>query len=508
MIKKCILLSLALVFSMSSFVFAGKPIKTLTDIEQLGRSLYTDDNLSKFFNQSCKTCHHDYSGFADMSNLSNPDKNFTSLGSDDLSLGGRNAPSAAYSGLSPILHWNDDDELFIGGTFWDGRASGLKITNLGPTATGGLGDGPTGDPIADQAKGPFLNPIEMALDSENTVVARVFGSEYYDQYLAVYPTAADQDVKVAYNNIAEAIAAFERSEMLEKFKSRFDLFVDELDALGFTADQFGIELVELIVEPEPFEFRKFVAPADWLLTNTDGATINDFSLSPAELTGLALFNSDSHTQLGVSEQPELAGARNGGMCYACHLTENHDESQYGELNKAPSKDYKPIFTDFSYDNLGVPINRTLDAYLMAVDPTKQGHVYDYGLGAQIEILQAVNLAAVVVVELPLNDWTDATIEVARDDAGKVKVPTLRNIAMTSPYAHNGFFSTLEHIVRFYNRRDILPVCTGAAGDIDGFNCYSEAEIPYNVNGSELGNLGLSDADENLIVDFMKSLTDE
>ncbi len=70
--------------------------------------------------------------------------------------GGRNAPPAAYAAFSPTMFF--DGELFIGGLFWDGRASGLTKTE-----TAALGNGPTLDPLADQAKGPFQNPVEMAL---------------------------------------------------------------------------------------------------------------------------------------------------------------------------------------------------------------------------------------------------------------------------------------------------------------------------------------------------------
>ena len=79
--------------------------------------------------------------------------------------------------------------------------------------------------------------------------------------------------------------------------------------------------------------------------------------------------------------------------------------------------------------------------------------------------------------------------------GKMKVPTLRNIAITSPYMHNGVFTTLEEVVHFYNTRDV-------PGEE-----WPAPEVGENVNADELGNLGLSDDEEDAIVAFMETLTD-
>lgn len=78
--------------------------------------------------------------------------------------------------------------------------------------------------------------------------------------------------------------------------------------------------------------------------------------------------------------------------------------------------------------------------------------------------------------------------------GKFKVMTLRNVGITAPYAHNGFFADLKEITHFYNTRDVSEE-------------WPPSEYPDTVNTDELGNLGLSDADENAIVAFMKTLTD-
>jgi cytochrome c peroxidase len=77
---------------------------------------------------------------------------------------------------------------------------------------------------------------------------------------------------------------------------------------------------------------------------------------------------------------------------------------------------------------------------------------------------------------------------------------VRNIGLSAPYAHNGLFKSLLDIVHFYNTRDV----PGAGpGGMD----WPAAEYPATVNHDELGNLGLSSADEVALVEFMKTLDD-
>ena len=84
---------------------------------------------------------------------------------------------------------------------------------------------------------------------------------------------------------------------------------------------------------------------------------------------------------------------------------------------------------------------------------------------------------------------------AADQAGRFKVPTLRNLALTAPYGHNGYFKTMKDIVHFYNTRDVP-----SAG-------WPDSEVPETVNHDELGNLNLTDQEENDLVEFLKTLTD-
>ena len=80
-----------------------------------------------------------------------------------------------------------------------------------------------------------------------------------------------------------------------------------------------------------------------------------------------------------------------------------------------------------------------------------------------------------------------------EENGKFKVPTLRNLSLTSPYMHNGIFKTIRQVVVFYNTRDIGP--------------WPEPEYPKNVNTDELGSLGLTEQEIDDIVAFLMTLSD-
>jgi cytochrome c peroxidase len=163
---------------------------------------------------------------------------------------------------------------------------------------------------------------------------------------------------------------------------------------------------------------------------------------------------------------ELFEAEDKGNCAACHPSQVSDEIP------------RPLFTDYSYDNLGQPANKSLSFYAMDTLYNPQGKAYvDYGLA------------------------NNPHINNADEEKGKIKVPSLRNIAMTSPYLHNGVFSSLKEVVEFYNERDV------EAKKVAFSRRWGTAEVNENVNDEELGDLKLSAAEVDAIVAFMKTLTD-
>lgn len=460
-------------------LLATSPIQARSNLETLGGAIYNDLNLSINQNQSCMTCHQQSAGFADPENRVMPHQLPTSDGSIPTLFGGRNAPTAAYAGFSPKFHYDAVEELFIGGLFWDGRATG----RMDVTATIDLGTGGTGDPLADQAKGPFGNPVEMALTTENTgvtteeaVMAIIQASDYADKFAKEFPGSfALDNEKVDYQNVSIAIAAFERSDKLNKFSSKFDKFVKEQ---GGDVSSFGVNADRTYVGP-PAGFKSTVFSYD-------------------EADGLAIFNADSFTQAGEGN-PDLV---NGGQCYLCHLTNNHEVvvgDENNPVNGPATGIYNPIFTDFSYDNLGIPVNPQV-----AVIAGPQG--LDKGLGGQTAQLDAA-----------YGD-DETSYPDAADLEGAFKVSSLRNLPRTAPYGHNGYFATIYEIVHFYNTRDIKAECLQVV-DADGElvnmsaqaaianNCWPVGEFALTQNTEELGNLGLTLEQEMKLVQFMETLND-
>lgn len=329
----------------------------------VGKNLFDDHDLSVNDHQGCSSCHDPKAGFTDPSVSSATP---VSEGAIAGSFGTRNAPTIAYSHFSPPFSRISDQvhgPVFIGGQFYDGRSQTLE----------------------DQAVDPFLSAIEMANPSKNAVVSKVSRSIYVAQFTAVYGNDIFNDADAAFEKIIQAITAFERSDEVNPFNSKFDCFLQDAD---------------------------------------------QFPLSTQEQAGLNLFD----------------GA---ARCSSCHSLD--PEPIYGKV----------LLTNFQYFNIGVPSNPD--------NPANKADVnfVDLGLGGR------------------LSDNTEH---------GKFKTPTLRNIALTSPYMHNGVFDTLEEVVAFFN--------------IDEKKTASPApEVNINIS-SEVDYLGLDDPVEiNAIVAFMKTLTD-
>jgi cytochrome c peroxidase len=412
--KRNILISVALIgFTVMVFAISSGPLEAqqLTDVEQLGKSIFFDIGLSINGNQSCADCHAPAAGWtgplSDI-NASGAVYEGSILGR----FGNRKPPSSAYATPSPILHFviEKKEALFIGGNFWDGRATGEKL----------------GNPAADQAQGPFLNPLEQALDSPADVVALVCASvEYGDLFKQVWGDKAcdPANVNMAYDDIALSIAAYEASPEVNAFTSKYD--------------------------------HTFKGQA---------------KLTKKERRGFALF-------------------RGKGKCHRCHI----------------SNGQQALFTDFTYDNLGVPRNPDNPFYTEPAFNPEGFDWVDAGLGGFL----ATRLSDYA-------PYADANL-------GKQKVPTLRNVGKGScedepgnpdcivkAYAHNGYFKSLKGIVHFYNTRDVNPECSNpftTEADALAQGCWPVPEVAENVNIDELGDLGLTPEEEDAIVAFLMTLSD-
>ena len=117
----------------------------LTPLQKLGKNLFFDKISSPDW-MSCASCHSPDVGWTGPTPGTNA-HGAVYRGAIPTRFGNRKPPSAAYATLSPVFHFDAGEGLFIGGNFWDGRATGELL----------------GNPAADQALGPFLNPVDLGL---------------------------------------------------------------------------------------------------------------------------------------------------------------------------------------------------------------------------------------------------------------------------------------------------------------------------------------------------------
>ncbi len=383
-------LSLCLVLALAGALVASATFADLTPMEELGRNLFFDANLSTPAGVACAACHAPNTAFVGpVSELNVHGAVYP--GAVHVRFGNRKPPSAAYASFSPDFHYDAGEGLYLGGMFWDGRALNT----------------------VEQAKGPFLNPLEMNNPNQRSVILKVLASDYAELFWAVYadwpgatppnpdagprlPSVGSREfIAEAYQFVAEAIAAYEASPEVNRFSSKYDAYLA-------------------------------------------GAA----TLTEQEMWGLQLFEGEA-------------------MCAACHPSEPGPNGE------------PPLFTDFTYDNLGVPRNPENPFYAMPPGFNPLGFEWtDYGLGGVLGL---------------------------EEEMGKMKVPTLRNVGMrpyngfVQAYTHNGYFKNLQDLVHFYNTRDVAS--------------WPPPEVAENVNADELGNLGLSFSEEAALVAFMNTLTD-
>ncbi len=246
---------------------------------------------------------------------------------------------------------------------------------------------------------------------------------------------------------ADVISRLSRASYAAEFRRAFGERIFDDPAAAF--DRVTLALAQY--QKEDPDFRPFDSKYDAFLAGK-------LRLSDAELRGLALFNS--------------AGK---GNCAACHTSAKGADGS------------PPLFTDFTYDNIGVPRNYAIPA---TADPA----YFDLGLCGPDR--------------LDLQNRSEL--------CGAFKVPTLRNIAKTAPYFHNGRFATLREVVAFYVRRDTNPgewYPLNADGSVNKFDDLPPAlhanvntsEAPYNRKPGEAP--ALSDAEIDDVVAFLNTLTD-
>jgi cytochrome c peroxidase len=253
--------------------------------------------------------------------------------------------------------------------------------------------------------------------------------------------------EMANASSADVVAKLQRASYAEQFRAVFGAAIFDDAAAAFDRVTFALQQFQ----KEDPSFHSFDAKYDLFLAGKA-------QLTDAELRGLALFNNPAK-----------------GNCAACHPSAKGADGS------------SPLFTDFTYDNLGVPRNTSIPA-------TADAAYFDMGLCGP--------------------DRTD--LATRQNLCGAFKVPTLRNVATRRTFFHNGAFHSLRDALRFYVRRDTNPeewYPLAADGTVDKFNDLPVAlrgnvntsEAPYNRKPGMAP--ALSDAEIDDLIAFLGTLND-
>jgi cytochrome c peroxidase len=446
----------------------------------LGTLLNFDQNMSPFRNLACASCHMPYAGFSGPI----PSVNLTMIafpGSVHFRAGKRAAQRYTYAPRFPVLQFNDVPALFFGGNFWDARATGYLLQS----------------PNAQQAQHPPVDTQEMGLPDTACIAFRLSQAEYRPLFELVFG-GGSLDIKWPHDT-------------------------EKICSTPGGAAVFGGDTMPIRLKPEE-RTRANKVYDNW------GQALSFYQSS----TGLTAFSSKFDAFLAKKytftpdEQAGYDLFRGKAGCNTCHL-DGRGSTQLGGTDTSAAAQVDPLFTCFGYANLGLPLNPRVALFYQTTPdpfgftPNPLGFGYrDLGLGTFLR-------SGFGSAPNPNANW----VPLAPSVDGQMQVSSARNVAMTPlqcptteagqtdangnpiPYFqkgffHNGYAKSLKQLVHFYNTRDVFafPVTSGNCppGTTEKVNCWPMPEVPNNIDMT-LGNLGLTDEEENLVVIFMQTLTD-
>ncbi len=450
-------------------------------IETLGELMNYDKNISPFRDIACASCHMPYVAFSGPI----PSVNLTMIaypGTLHYRAAKRTAQRYTYAPFFPVLQYNEVQAGFFGGNFWDSRATGYLIRN----------------PDADQAQHPPVDPLEMGNPDTACIAFKLQQAPYRSLIEQIYgPGTLDIDFPPGTDKICATpggAAIFGTSttpvplgpEERTRANTVYDHWAQALDAY------------EQSVSVSAFS-SKF-----------DAYLAGSYTLTAQEKAGYDLF-------------------RGKANCNSCHLDGRStaptppppEGTAPNSTDTGAAANTEPLFTCFGSTNLGLPLNPRVSLFyetrpdFFGFTPNPYGFGYrDLGLGTFLRsgFGAGPNPNATWIPFAPAND-------------GFMQTSSARNVAMTPPqcptteapgpyfqkeFFHNGYIKSLKQLVHFYNTRDVYAfnVTSGHCppGKTEKVDCWPMPEVPA-TKDKTVGNLQLTDQEEDLIVIFMQTLTD-
>ena len=426
--------------------FATPPDNQVQQIELLGKAMLYDKQLSVNRNEACAFCHMPSTGFTGpVSELNRTTGSYP--GSVRTRFSERKPQTHSYAPLSPVLHYNAGQDDLVGGNFWDMRATGRRL----------------GNPAAEQAEGPPTNPVEMGLPDIACAVYRASQRPYRALFESVW---GPQAFAIAWPDNAEAVCN-QPGPPAPDDPAPVHLGPLDRGRAATTFDQMAQSIAGYEASHEVTAFS----------SKYDAVQAGKAKFTPQEQVGYDLF-------------------RGKANCNACHR------------DGGPGED--PLFTDFTASNIGTPANPLLPYYAEGA-PDQRGYVanrngasfVDFGVGGFLANGHPLSQPSAVDAR-----WQ----HLVPQTRGRFQVPTLRNVdkrpndGFVKAFGHNGYFKSLKEIVHFYNTRDVLPRCAAHDAGV-GTDCWPAPETTENLNKSKVGNLQLSNEEEDALVAFLRTLTD-
>jgi cytochrome c peroxidase len=454
----------------------------------LGGLLNYDENMSPFKDEACAFCHMPYAGFSGPI----PSVNLTMIaypGSFHFRAGKRTAQRYTYSPRFPVFHLNGTKRAGVGGTltggnFWDARSTGYKLQS----------------PDAEQAQHPPVDTQEMGLPDTACIAFRLQAAVYRPLFEEVWG-AGSLDIEfppetAGICSTPGGAAAFGGSA------TPIPLNFEDRTKADRVYDNWGqsISFLESSNDISPFTSK----------VDASLQTPPAYTFTATEAAGRTLHSGKAN-------------------CNSCHLDGLSTKLLPSQTDTGTPANTQPLFTCFGYANLGLPLNprdafyyqTTQDFFGFTPNPFGFGYK-DLGVGTFLR-------SGFGSAPNPNSNFT----QLAPTSDGQMQTSTERDVALTPPqcptteagqfdsngkpipyfqkeFFHNGYIKSLKQLVHFYNTRDVFAfnVTSGhcPAGTTEKVDCWPMPEVPNNIDMT-VGNLGLTDQEENELVAVLQTEND-
>jgi cytochrome c peroxidase len=404
-------------------------------IQTLGSLEIYDPNLSVHNNLACGFCHDPAAGFGNGSSALSVYAGGSNPGSVAINVAGaypinriakRNPQSYVYSPYFAPLHYNKSQQDFYGGNFWDGRATGYKLQNA----------------AAEQAQDPPTDPEEMANPDPACVVWKLSLSQYRFFFEQIF---GDGSLNIQWPaDVAQICGTPKGSAIFGNNATPLDLTPSSRTRAMQAYDEFGQSIAAY---ESSDSVSSFTSKFDYYLALKA-------NLSAEEMEGYNLF-------------------RGKAKCNTCHF-DGRSNTAGGASDSGAATSVAPLFTDTTYNNLGLPKNLRLPWY-------NENTPDQYGFTGNPAGFDFIDTGVGLFLGGYYGAPPDASWEALKPQFdGKFQTSTVRDVAkvpypgFVKAFMHNGYLTSMKQLVHFYNTRDVYPfsVTSGhcPSGTIEKVTC--------------------------------------